>query len=142
MNRVANTYSIDARLAAQRPATSRSISSTPVLTLAIELSREILGTRAEVRRRGGLLPSWSLFSMIILATLALCITVTMRTSAKMRLAEQDYRSMNAEVEALQRSNFTLQREVKRLHIDPRAIEATARARFSMVRADEIVVPVD
>jgi cell division protein FtsB len=137
LNKVANTYWTDPRLAAQRPAARALALATP----ARELSREIVGTRAEVRRRGGLLPSWVIFSMIILTTLALCLTVSIRTHAEMRAAEEKYERMSSEVEALRNNNASLEHEVERLLRDPRAIEAHARARLNMVRADEIVVPV-
>ncbi len=138
MNKAANTYWTDSRLAAQRPAARPLTLAAP----AREISRELVGTRAEVRRRGGLIPSWAVFTMIMLATFALCVTVTMRTHAEMRSAEQRYTQMQMEVQALTNTNDSLRREAERLQNDPRAIEAAARARLNMVRANEIVVPVD
>jgi cell division protein FtsB len=138
LNKAANTYWTDSRLAAQRPAARALALTAP----AREISRELVGTRAEVRRRGGLLPSWALFTMIMLATFALCVTVTMRTHAEMRSAEQKLSQMTTEVQAINNTNNSLKREVQRLQTDPRAIEAAARARLNMVRANEIVVPVD
>ncbi len=79
--------------------------------------------------------------MIVLATFAMCVTVTMRTHAGMRAAEQKYESINSDVERLRNTNATLDREVSRLRTDPRAIEAAARTRLNMVRADEVVVPI-
>jgi cell division protein FtsB len=99
-------------------------------------------TRADVRRRGFAIPSWVVFGMVILATFALCVTVTMRTHAEMRSAEQKFEQMNVEVENLRRTNQTIERQVERLRTDPRAIEAAARTQLNMVRADEIVVPVE
>ena len=138
MNKAANTYWTDSRLAAQRPAARPLALAAP----ARELSRELVGTRAEVRRRGGLIPSWAVFTMIMLATFALCVTVTMRTHAEMRSAEQKFSQMRTEVQTLGNTNDSLKREVRRLQNDPRAIEAAARERLNMVRANEIVVPVD
>ena len=138
MNKVANSYWTDTRLAAQRP-TARAIS---LPATAADLSRELVGTRAEVRRRGGIVPSWAIFTMIVLASFALCLTVTMRTHAQMQTAGQRYSQMNAEVEGLRNSNASLQHEVERLRKDPRAIESAARTRLNMVRANEIVVPVE
>jgi cell division protein FtsB len=83
-----------------------------------------------------------MFTMIMLATCALCVTVTMRTHAEMRSAEQKFSQIRTEVQALGNTNDSLRREVQRLQNDPRAIEAAARARLNMVRANEIVVPVD
>jgi cell division protein FtsB len=138
LNKAANTYWTDSRLATQRPAARPLTLGAP----ARELSRELVGTRAEVRRRGGLIPSWAVFTMILLATFALCVTVTMRTHAEMRSAEQKFSQARTEVQALSNTNDSLKREVQRLQNDPRAIEAAARARLNMVRANEIVVPVD
>ncbi len=138
MNKAANTYWTDSRLATQRPAARPLTLGAP----ARELSRELVGTRAEVRRRGGLIPSWAVFTMILLATFALCVTVTMRTHAEMRGAEQKVSQIRAEVQTLTNTNDSLKREVQRLQNDPHTIEAAARARLNMVRANEIVVPVD
>jgi cell division protein FtsB len=138
LNKAANTYWTDSRLSTQSPAARPLTLGAP----ARELSRELVGTRAEVRRRGGLIPSWGVFTMILLATFALCISVTMRTHAEMRSAEQKFSQARTEVQALSNTNDSLKREVQRLQNDPRAIEAAARTRLNMVRANEIVVPID
>lgn len=137
MNKVANSYWTDSRLATQRPS-ARPLS----LPSAAELSRELVGTRSEVRRRGGVIPSWVVFTMIMLATFALCLTVTLRTHAQMSTAGQRYSQMNTDVQTLRNSNESLRREVERLRKDPRAIEAAARTRLNMVRPNEIVIPVE
>ena len=137
MNKVANSYWTDSRLTAQRPS-ARTLS----LPSAAELSRELIGSRAEVRRRGGLIPSWAVFTMIVLATFALCLTVTLRTHAQMNTAGQKFSQMNTDVQTLRNSNESLRHEVERLRKDPRAIESAARTRLNMVRANEIVVPVE
>jgi cell division protein FtsB len=143
LNKAANTYWTDARLAAQRPA-ARTLS---LVSPAHELSRSLpavagAATRTETRRRGALIPSWVVFGMIILATFALCVTVTMRTHAEMRTAAQKYEQITADVETLRNTNANIKREVERLGTDRRAIEAAARTRLNMVRADELVVPVE
>ncbi|MCA1850225.1 MAG: septum formation initiator family protein [Acidobacteria bacterium] len=155
MNKVANTYWVDPRLAAQRPA-ARALK---LMTPAPDGSRDILAAaaaathaattvtiarpRAAARRsRGQLVPSWVIFGMIILATFALCVTVTMRTRAEMRTAEQRFERISTDVERLRNANRTIEREIEQLRTDPRAIEAAARARLNMVRAGEIVVPVE
>ena len=138
MNRVANTYYWDNRLRAQRVA-SRAL---PVLAPVRDLPAEIIGTRTEVRRRGGIIPSWTVFAIIILATFALCVTVTMRTRAEMRAASEQYQEINADVQQLRNNNAAIEQEVQRLRSNPRAIESAARSRLNMVRANEIVVPVE
>jgi len=138
LNKAANTYWTDNRLRAQRVATR----ALPSLVPAREISRELIGTRTEIRRRGGLIPSWVVFTTIILATFALCVSVTMRTRAEMNNASQQHEKMTAEVEALRTGNAALAQEVNRLRKDPHAIEAAARTRLNMVRANEIIVPVE
>jgi cell division protein FtsB len=134
----ANTYWVDSRLRAQR-VVARTL---PPLAPVQDLSREIIGTRTEVRRRGGVIPSWVVFSTIILATFALCVTITMRTRAEIRAASEQYQVVGAEVETLRSTNAAIEQEVRRLHTDPRAIESAARTRLNMVRANEIIVRVE
>lgn len=132
----ANPLWNDARLSSQRPAARAfSLPST-----ALETSVEALGARAGIRRRDLALPSWVVFCMIMLATFAVCVTVTMRTHAEMRGAEQKAAIMNADVEKIRDSNAALRQEVERLRKDPRAIETAARARLNMVHPNEVVVP--
>jgi cell division protein FtsL len=139
LNKAANTYWVDNRLQAQRVAT-RALPS--LASPARELSREIIGTRTEIRRRGGLVPSWVGFVTIILATFALCVTVTMRTHAEMRAASQQYQKVSSEVETLRNSNAALASEVKRLRNDPHSIESAAREQLKMARVNEIIVPIE
>ncbi|HKY42679.1 MAG TPA: hypothetical protein VJM50_06260, partial [Pyrinomonadaceae bacterium] len=88
MSKVAN-YWVDERIRAQRvaPRTNSSLATVQ------QISVDILGTRTEVRRRGGIIPSWVVFGMILLATLAVCVTVNMRTSAKVHVAAQQLSAM-------------------------------------------------
>ena len=139
MSKVANTYWVDERIRSQR-VLPRSANAS--LTSMQQISAEILGSRAEVRRRGGIIPSWVVFSMILLATLAVCVTVNMRTRAKFQVASQQFSVMQSDVEALRNINESLKAEVEQLRNDPRAIESAARARLNMVRSNEYVVPID
>ena len=137
MSRVANSYWVDERIRAQRVAPrANSLASVQ------QISAEILGTRAEVRRRGGIIPSWVVFGMILLATFAVCVTVNMRTRAKVHVAAQQLTGMQTDVEALRSVNQSLKSELERLRTDPRAIEMAARSRLNMVRSNEFVVPVE
>jgi cell division protein FtsB len=137
VSKVAN-YWIDERIRAQRVAPRANSSLASVQQISVE----ILGTRTEVRRRGGIIPSWVVFGMILLATLAVCVTVNMRTHAKVQVAAQQLTAMQTDVEALRNVNQGLKTEVQRLRTDPRTIELAARARLNMVRANEYVVPVE
>jgi cell division protein FtsB len=137
VSKVANTFWVDERIRSQR-VTPRTNSLASVQ----QISMEIIGTRTEVRRRGGIIPSWVVFGMILLATLAVCVTVNMRTRAKVQVAAQQLTAMQTDVEALRNVNQSLKSEVQRLRTDPRAIELAARARLNMVRANEFVIPVE
>jgi cell division protein FtsL len=139
LNKAANTFWVDNRLQAQRVAT-RSLPS--LASPARDISREIIGTRTEIRRRGGLVPSWVVFVTIILATFALCVTVTMRTHAEMRAASQQYQKLDSEVATLRNSNTALASEVKRLRTDKRSIESAAREQLKMAHVNEIIVPIE
>ena len=136
--RVANTYWVDERIQSQRvlPREGASLGSMQ------QISQDIIGTRSEVRRRGGLIPSWVVFGMILLATLAVCATVNMRTHAKAQLASHQLSAIQTDVESLRVSNQALRTEVEKLRNDPRTIEAAARARLNMVRSNEYVVPME
>lgn len=131
----ANTYWTDARLSAQRPA-ARTLTIPHPATPAFD---DVV-PRA---RRRFTVPSWVVFCMIMLATFAVCATVTMRTHAGMLSAEVEFRQMSAEVGTLSEGNVGLQREVEQLRRqDPHRIEAAARERLNMVRPNEVVVPLD
>jgi len=134
----ANPYWTDARLATQQPSTRALTLPSPALSTAVES----LGTRAGVRRRDLALPSWVVFCMIMLATFAVCVTVTIRTHAGMQAAEKKHEQVSADVEKMRGDNASLRQRVEHLRSDPRVIEATARERMNMVRPNEIVVPLD
>jgi cell division protein FtsB len=102
---------------------------------------ELIGTRAEVRRRGGIVPSWVLFSMILLAISAVCVTVNMRTQTKAQLAAVQLSTIETEVESLRNVNQTLRNDVEKLKTDPRTIELAAR-KLNMVRSNEYMIPVE
>ena len=137
MSRVANTYWVDERIRSQR-VVPRTTSSLPSVG---ELSIELIGSRAEVRRRGGVIPSWVVFGMIILAIAAVCATVTRRTQAQMRTSLSQYVRIKNDVETLRRGNAALETDIHRLRSDPRAIESAARS-LNMARPNEIIVPVE
>lgn len=138
MSRVAHSYWVDDRIRSQRvlPRTA------PTLPTVRELSVEIIGTPAEVRRRGGIIPSWVLLGMIMLATFGVCVTVTLRTQGEMRNASSEFVRMQQDVDSLRRGNATLQNEIRRLSSDPQAIESAARTQLNMARANEIIVPIE
>lgn len=138
MNKAANTYWIDTRLAAQRPA-GRAVALHA--QAAVDNATAAAAPREFARSSSFSIPPWVLFCMITLATFALCATVTMRTHAEMRTAERKLESTSSDVNRLRDVNESLRREMERLRTDP-GIEAAARERLNMVRANEIVMPLD
>ena len=138
MSKVANTYWVDSRLDAQRVSARALPSFAPVR----DISRELIGSPAEVRRRGGLVPAWVFFGIIFFATLGVCFTVNMRSHSELSSSTQQYQKINSEIETLRRTNASLGMEIRRLREDPRTIESAARARLNMVRPNEIVVPIE
>nr|MDQ3746905.1 hypothetical protein [Acidobacteriota bacterium] len=104
----ANPIWNDARLAAQRPAARALSLPSPVLEAGVEA----LGTRTKLRRRDLALPSWVVFCMIMLATFAVCVTVTMRAQAEMRGAEQKFEQMNADVQRIRETNASLKKDIE------------------------------
>jgi cell division protein FtsB len=80
--------------------------------------------------------------MIILATFAICVAVNMRTKIRVSLASQQYVRMQTDVEGLRNANQSLRMEIEKLRTDPRTIELAARSRLNMVRANEIVIPIE
>lgn len=138
MSKAVNTYWVDSRLDAQRVTARPLPSFAPVR----DLSREIIGTPAEVRRRGGLIPAWVFFGMIFLATLAFCVTVNVRSSSELSTSAEQYQKISGDIEKLRKTNATLGLEIRRLREDPRTIESAARERLNMIRPNEIVVPIE
>ena len=134
----ANPFWTDSRLDAQRPAARAFSLPSPVTDPFVGA----VVMRADARRRDFSIPSWVVFSMIMLATCAVCVTVTMRTHAARGAAEQRFEQMATEVQGIRQKNEALRRDVERLRSDPRTREAAARARLNMVRANEVVVPLD
>ena len=138
MSRVVNTYWVDERIRSQRVPSRTASPLTPVR----EISLELIGSRADIRRRGGIIPSWVIFGMIMLATFGVCATITVRTRTRMNAASEQYVKIQTDVETLRNSNNSLRREVEQLRNNPRAIESAARMRLNMVRDNEILVPIE
>jgi cell division protein FtsL len=138
LNRVANTYSANNHLGAQRVAarTLPAIARVPVI------SRELFDAIAFAGRRAGVVPAWVVFGMILLAAMAVCATVTMRTRAELQNSFDQHHRMSTEIEDLQKANAALRTEVGRLQTDATTIESAARSRLNMVRPNEIVVPIE
>lgn len=159
MNKVVNTYWIDARLATQTinaaPRASAAVGAT-IKSSTVESSARwrsasrsavdsLLSSSPRHADSNGATynaPSRSLvwLSFIILALFVGCIMATMRTQARMSSAAAQHGLMSQQVEQLRATNAELKNRVQELRTNPRAIEAAARTQLGMVRAGEIVVP--
>ena len=80
--------------------------------------------------------------MILIATLGICATVVMRSRAELKASSSQFDRMTSQVDALRRSNASLQVEIHRMTTDPATIESAARERLGMVRPNDIVVPIE
>lgn len=132
----ANPYWTDSRLAAQQPVARAMTLPSPSQVA----SPDAVVSRPAARRRRLTVPSWVVFCTIMLATFAVCVTMTMRTHAKMLSAEHEWGQMSTDVEKIRGQNEALKQEVHSLSSDPRTIETVARERMKMVKANEVVVP--
>lgn len=133
MNRAGHTYWLSNRLT-QRSSTQ----ALPALS-ARDISIEVLPATL---RWVGLVPSWIILGMILLATLAICSTVIMRTRAEAQASALELQRLGAEVETTRQVNESLKIEIRRMTSDPNMIETAARARLGMVRPNDVVVPVE
>lgn len=136
MNKVENTYWADNRLSSQKVAARTATIDSSNWT------RTVVGSRTEVRLRGGVIPSWVFYSILLLTLSALCITAAMRFQIRANAATTHFEEISHEIETLRSTNNALQTEVRRLQSDPRTIESAARTRLNMVRENEIIVPVE
>jgi cell division protein FtsB len=66
----------------------------------------------------------------------------MRSRAELKASSSQFDRITTQVDALRRSNASLQIEIHRMTTDPATIEAAARERLGMVRPNDIVVPVE
>ena len=90
----------------------------------------------------GLIPSWAILLMFILATTAVCSAVVARSRVEFQSSSQQFLRMTSEIESLRQTNDALRLEVRRLTSDSGAIELAARERLGMVRPNDVVVPID
>src|SRR5581483_3054701 len=116
-------------LATQSVPTSRAAASP----------REILGTAATALN---LFPSWAILAMILIATTAVCCTVIARSQAEFSASVSQHQHMASEIDSLRQANQSLQVEITKLTNDSHTIELAARQRLGMVRANDIIVPME
>jgi cell division protein FtsB len=134
LNRVSNTYWLSTRPGPQR------VAAQPLPAISIrEVSRYFIPTTVG---RIGLVPSWVLLGMVLLATLGICGAVIMRTRAESRASLLQFQQMNGEIDAVRRVNDSLRLEIRRMTNDPNIIESAARTRLGMVRPNDVVIPIE
>jgi len=90
----------------------------------------------------GLVPSWVVFTTILLATTAICGTVILRARTELHASSGQQQMVEAEIQNLRLANEALRTDIQRLTQDPKAIESAARERLGMVKATDIVVTMD
>jgi cell division protein FtsB len=90
----------------------------------------------------GLVPSWVVFTTILLATTAICGTVILRARTELRASSGQQQMVQSEIQNLRLANEVLRTDIQRLTQDPNAIEFAARERLGMVKATDIVVTMD
>ena len=94
-----------------------------------------------IHRWLGIIPSWVLLIMIILAAIGTASAVTVRMRTEFEFSSRQYQQADSEVATLRRNNAALGNEIKRITYDPGLIETFARSRLGMVRPNDIVVPI-
>lgn len=134
MNRVKSTSWND------RLAQRQRVAQQPWLALpaAGEWWEAIVGSRAEVRQRGGVIPSWVPLTAIILALSLLCVSATFRSRAAMNEARLRFDTEAARLQQLRNDNQALQADIARLQSNPQAI-AEAAHQIGLIRPNEKVV---
>jgi len=104
-----------------------------------DFSRDLLPTTLQALR---LVPSWVFLAMILIATLGICSTVILRSEEELKASTLEYSRMTSEIASINRSNTSLQLQIRRIASDPGAIESAARERLGMVKPSDIVVPIE
>lgn len=80
--------------------------------------------------------------MILIATTAVCCTVIARSQAEFSASVSQHQHMASEIDSLRQANQSLQVEITKLTNDSHTIELAARQRLGMVRANDIIVPME
>ena len=122
------------RLPRQRVA-AQTWPAVPSLT---EVWDSFVGTRAEVRQRGGVIPAWVPLTAIAFALALLCLSATIRARAAFNQARAHCASEAANINAMRAGNAALLADIERLKHDPSAI-ADAAHQYGLIRANEKVV---
>jgi cell division protein FtsB len=134
MNRAGNSYWLS-----NRQLTQHAVAQALPALSARELTREIFPATLGLVRT---IPSWVVLAMILTATVGICSTVTMRSRSELKASAEEFGRMSSEIEAMRRSNASLQVEIRRMATDPVTIESAARERLGMVRPTDIIVPME
>ncbi|MFN2577345.1 MAG: septum formation initiator family protein [Pyrinomonadaceae bacterium] len=87
-------------------------------------------------------PSWTILASVLLAASAICATVVVRSRAEFRSFASQRETLASEIDLVRGANASLQVDIHRLTHDPNAIELAARERLGMVKANDVVVPME
>ena len=123
----------------RRP-TQAVIAQRPGYFPSREIYRSVAPSIAAIGRSFALLPSSLMLIMILVASSAICWAVIARSQSEFQSSYSQYGRMVSDIEAVRRSNATLQIEIRRLESEPTMIETAARRKLGMVKPTDIVVP--
>ena len=133
MNRISTTYRAQTGAWGNR-SLARPFPLSPVASQA-------RGWDVAVRDAVALVPSGIFLGMVLLAAVAICITVNLRGRAQVQTAAMQFNQVASELEAIRKSNTELELQVRRITNEPSLIESAARTRLGMVKPTDIVVPI-
>ncbi|MFN0119912.1 MAG: FtsB family cell division protein [Blastocatellia bacterium] len=86
------------------------------------------------------MPGWVWFSMLLLASALLALTVVARERGHLRNVRMSYEQTAQRLATSKLENEQLKHRLQSLEKNPRAYERVAQERLHYVRANEIVVP--
>ncbi|MCS7078864.1 MAG: septum formation initiator family protein [Chloracidobacterium sp.] len=83
-------------------------------------------------------PLYALVAMVFIGLTGVCVTVTLRTHAELRTATETCRRLQEQVAVQAAENHQLRQALRRLEVDPRAIERPARE-MGLVKPHDMVL---
>ena len=84
----------------------------------------------------------ALIVMTILAFAGVCFSLYLRSGEELNAAKSKRQALSDRVESLKIETDRLEREVKALQSDPKAIEAYARHELGFIRPEDVVLKVE
>jgi cell division protein FtsB len=94
------------------------------------------------RSRASVTPQWLTFTIIVLITFMVCITVNFRAYSEMIVEVEQNGRLSIEVEQLNKQNLIIQEQIHDLKTDSRAIEHEAQKIGLSRRSEKILVSIN